>query len=63
MLGDAGANALGAVLGLALLQRAPVRPALAALVAVTAVSEVVSYSRVIDAVPPLRWVDRAGGLP
>jgi len=65
MLGDAGANALGAVLGLTLLQRHPGRhrTALAVLVALTGVSEVVSYSRVIDAVPPLRWVDRAGRLP
>lgn len=62
MLGDAGANALGAVLGLALLQRHPSRArlALAGLVGMTAASEVVSYSRVIDAVPPLRWVDRLG---
>lgn len=63
MLGDAGANALGAVLGLALLERRRTRPALAVLVALTAASEVVSYSRVIHAVPPLRWADRAGRLP
>ncbi len=63
MLGDAGANALGAVLGLALLRRAPARPALAVLVAVTAASEVVSYSRVIDSVGPLRWADRLGRRP
>jgi len=65
MLGDAGANALGAVLGLALLHRHPERRlrALAGLVGLTGLSEVVSYSRVIDAVPPLRWVDRAGRLP
>lgn len=65
MLGDAGANALGAVLGLALLHRHPGQRlrALAVLVALTGLSEVVSYSRVIDAVPPLRWVDRAGRLP
>jgi hypothetical protein len=65
MLGDAGANGLGALLGLALLQRAPRRRghALGVLVALTAVSEVVSYSRVIDAVPVLRWVDRAGRRP
>jgi UDP-GlcNAc:undecaprenyl-phosphate GlcNAc-1-phosphate transferase len=64
MLGDAGANALGAVLGLALLHRHPRRRgrALAVLVALTGTSEVVSYSRVIDAVPPLRWVDQAGRL-
>jgi UDP-N-acetylmuramyl pentapeptide phosphotransferase/UDP-N-acetylglucosamine-1-phosphate transferase len=65
MLGDAGANALGAVLGLALLHRHPRRRghALAVLVALTGLSEVVSYSRVIDAVPPLTWLDRAGRLP
>lgn len=65
MLGDAGANGLGALLGLALLHRRPSRrvPALAVLVLATAASEAVSYSRVIDAVPPLRWVDRAGRLP
>lgn len=65
MLGDAGANALGAVLGLAMLHRHPSRRgrALGVLVALTGLSEVVSYSRVIDAVPPLRWVDRAGQLP
>lgn len=65
MLGDAGANALGAVLGLAVLQRHPERrgAALAVLVAATLASELVSYSAVIDAVPPLRWVDRAGRLP
>ena len=63
MLGDAGANALGAVLGLALAQRldpAGRRAALAGLAALTAASEVVSYSRVIDAVPPLRALDRWG---
>jgi hypothetical protein len=67
MLGDAGANALGAVLGVALLQRLPAagarRRALAAALALTAASEVVSYSRVIDAVPPLRALDQLGRLP
>ncbi len=65
MLGDAGANALGAVLGLALVHRHPDRRlvALAVLTAATAASEVVSYSAVIDAVPPLRWVDRVGRRP
>lgn len=62
MLGDAGANALGAVLGLALVHRHPDRrrAALAVLTAATALSEVVSYSTVIDAVAPLRWLDAAG---
>jgi UDP-N-acetylmuramyl pentapeptide phosphotransferase/UDP-N-acetylglucosamine-1-phosphate transferase len=65
MLGDAGANGLGALLGLALLQRAPEQrgPALGVLLALTAASEVVSFSRVIDGVPVLRWVDRTGRRP
>ncbi len=66
MLGDAGANALGAVLGLALVERLGSRTAtagaLAALAGLTAASEVVSYSRVIDATP-LRWLDRLGRRP
>lgn len=64
MLGDTGANALGAVLGVALADRLTGRRdkalALAGLAALTAASEVVSYSRVIDAVPLLRALDRLG---
>jgi UDP-GlcNAc:undecaprenyl-phosphate/decaprenyl-phosphate GlcNAc-1-phosphate transferase len=64
MLGDAGANALGAALGTALAVRCPSRAARAAalggIAGLTAASEVVSFSRVIDAVPPLRWADRLG---
>ena len=64
MLGDAGANALGAVLGLALAagttDRRRLGAALAVLTALTAASEVVSFTRVIDAVPPLRALDRLG---
>lgn len=66
MLGDAGANALGAVLGLGLvLASGPlVRTiALIVVVALNAAGEVVSFSRVIDAVPPLRVLDRSGRLP
>jgi hypothetical protein len=65
MLGDAGANALGAVLGLAMVHRHPGRgrAALAVLVAATAASEVVSYTAVIEAVPPLRWMDAVGRAP
>ena len=64
MLGDAGANPLGALCGIALLCAAPSPSVrwlvLAVLVAVNVLSEVVSFSRVIDAVAPLRWVDRLG---
>jgi hypothetical protein len=66
MLGDSGANGLGALLGLALVDRLGRRGrwgALLVLAALNAASEVVSFSRVIDAVPPLRWADRLGRLP
>jgi UDP-GlcNAc:undecaprenyl-phosphate GlcNAc-1-phosphate transferase len=64
MLGDTGANALGAVLGVALVRRLPFRPArqaaLAALVALTAASERVSFSAVIDRTPALHRLDQLG---
>lgn len=63
MLGDAGANVLGAALGLGVVLAAS--PAarvvtLALLAALNLVGEWVSFSRVIEAVPPLRAADRAG---
>lgn len=63
MLGDAGANALGAVVGLGLVLTAGMVARTAALVAVAGLNlagELVSFSHVIDAVPPLRVLDRAG---
>lgn len=63
MLGDGGANALGAALGAAAAAGAP-RPLRAALLvavaALTLASERVSFSRVIDRVPALRRLDRWG---
>lgn len=66
MLGDAGANVLGAVLGLGVvLACAPAtRTGVLVVVAVlNLVSERVSFSRVIAAVPPLRAADRWGRVP
>ena len=67
MLGDTGANALGAVLGVALIDRLSGRGArltvLTALAGMTAASEVVSYSKVIDGTPALRWFDQLGRRP
>jgi UDP-GlcNAc:undecaprenyl-phosphate GlcNAc-1-phosphate transferase len=66
MLGDAGANVLGAVLGLGVVAACGPTARDVVLVAVAALNvagEVVSFSRVIEAVPPLRAVDRAGRLP
>jgi UDP-N-acetylmuramyl pentapeptide phosphotransferase/UDP-N-acetylglucosamine-1-phosphate transferase len=63
MLGDSGANLVGAALGLGVvLACAPGTrtTVLAVLVALNLTSEVVSFSRVIDRVPPLRWADRLG---
>ncbi|MDT7538743.1 MAG: hypothetical protein QOI82_2328 [Actinomycetota bacterium] len=67
MLGDTGANALGAVLGAALVQRLRLRPTrqavLAGLVALTAASERVSFSAVIARTPALHRLDQLGRLP
>ena len=64
MLGDAGANVMGAMCGIAALvafwgsgQRWAV---LAVLLGLNVLSEVVSFSKVIDGVGPLRWFDRLG---
>ena len=65
MLGDAGANALGAMLGGAAtgLPR-PARIALlAGIAALTAASEKVSFTKVIERTPALRWLDMLGRRP
>jgi UDP-GlcNAc:undecaprenyl-phosphate/decaprenyl-phosphate GlcNAc-1-phosphate transferase len=66
MLGDAGANALGALLGVAAaagLSR-PARVALLAGIAgLTAASEKVSFTAVIERTPALRWLDMLGRRP
>ncbi|GIF00948.1 hypothetical protein [Paractinoplanes rishiriensis] len=66
MLGDAGANALGALLGVALVARtgpAGRAAALAALAALTAASEKVSFTQVIQDTPWLRRLDELGRRP
>jgi UDP-N-acetylmuramyl pentapeptide phosphotransferase/UDP-N-acetylglucosamine-1-phosphate transferase len=66
MLGDAGANALGALLGLRLASipgRGPRAGLLAGLVALTLASEKVSFTKVIEATPGLRELDRLGRRP
>jgi UDP-GlcNAc:undecaprenyl-phosphate/decaprenyl-phosphate GlcNAc-1-phosphate transferase len=66
MLGDAGANALGAMLGAAAAIGLP-RPAriaaLAAITGLTAASEVVSFTAVIARTPALNWADMLGRRP
>jgi UDP-GlcNAc:undecaprenyl-phosphate/decaprenyl-phosphate GlcNAc-1-phosphate transferase len=66
MLGDAGANALGAMLGAAAagcLSRRGRVAMLAGITALTAASEVVSFTKVIERTPPLRWLDMLGRRP
>ena len=63
MLGDTGAYALGGVLGLAVVLdvgRGPRNAVLVVLVALTLAAELVSFSGVIERVPPLRAFDRLG---
>lgn len=63
MLGDTGANALGAALGAAtVLVAGPGARQVTVLVllGLTLLSEVVSFSRIIGAVAPLRLIDRLG---
>lgn len=66
MLGDAGANSLGALMGLRLAAipgRGRRTALLSAVVALTLASEKVSFTRVIEATPGLRELDRLGRLP
>jgi UDP-N-acetylmuramyl pentapeptide phosphotransferase/UDP-N-acetylglucosamine-1-phosphate transferase len=63
MLGDCGANALGALLGLrlaALPGRGSRSALLGAVVALTLASEKVSFTQVVEATPGLRELDRLG---
>jgi UDP-GlcNAc:undecaprenyl-phosphate/decaprenyl-phosphate GlcNAc-1-phosphate transferase len=65
MLGDCGANALGAMLGTAAVTLP--RPARIALLAgitgLTLASEKVSFTKVIERTPALRWLDMLGRRP
>ena len=66
MLGDAGANALGAMLGAAAARSLPRRARiglLAVITALTVASERVSFTRVIAGSPPLNWLDMLGRRP
>ncbi|MBI4260347.1 MAG: hypothetical protein HY658_07255 [Actinobacteria bacterium] len=63
MLGDAGSNALGFVLGIAAVAALPpaaLGAAAAGAVALNIVAETVTLSRLIRSVPPLAWYDRLG---
>ena len=66
MLGDTGANVIGATLGLAVVMTAAASTrsiVLAVVLALNLLSERISFSRVIDRTPPLRALDRLGRAP
>jgi hypothetical protein len=65
MLGDCGANALGAMLGAAAagLPRSARIALLAGIAGLTAASEKVSFTKVIERTPALRWLDMLGRRP
>jgi UDP-GlcNAc:undecaprenyl-phosphate GlcNAc-1-phosphate transferase len=66
MLGDTGANVVGATLGLAVVMTtaAPTRSiVLGVVLALNLLSERVSFSKVIERTPPLRALDRLGRAP
>ncbi|HZJ25995.1 MAG TPA: hypothetical protein VFF40_03110 [Acidimicrobiia bacterium] len=63
MLGDTGANVLGAVLGVGVVLgtgRATRNWVIVVLIALNVAAEFWSFSRVIERVPPLRWFDQLG---
>jgi UDP-N-acetylmuramyl pentapeptide phosphotransferase/UDP-N-acetylglucosamine-1-phosphate transferase len=66
MLGDAGSNPLGFLVGATLAVALPmpgVAVAAVAAVALQVAAETVTISRLIEATPPLRWFDRLGRRP
>ena len=65
MLGDAGANALGAMLGASAagLSRTGRITVLGVIVGLTAASEKVSFTKVIARTPALNWLDMLGRRP
>jgi hypothetical protein len=66
MLGDGGANALGLAAGVAVADVLPdpwMPVAAAAAVGLNVLADTVTFSRVIEATPPLRWADALGRRP
>jgi hypothetical protein len=66
MLGDSGANLLGFLAGAEIVRRLPqvwLIPAVMIVVGLNLLAETVTFTRTIEAIPPLRWFDRLGRLP
>jgi UDP-N-acetylmuramyl pentapeptide phosphotransferase/UDP-N-acetylglucosamine-1-phosphate transferase len=65
MLGDAGSNVLGFIVGVGLVDTLGtwgLGVVLAVILGLHLLAETVTLSRIIDASPPLRWFDRLGRL-
>jgi hypothetical protein len=65
MLGDSGANLLGFLAGAEIVRRLPeiwLIPAVLVVIGLNVLAETVTFSRTIEAIPPLRWFDRLGRL-
>lgn len=66
MLGDSGANLLGFLAGAEIVRRLPepwLPVAAGVVVGLNLLGETVTFTRTIQSVPPLRWLDRLGRLP
>ena len=66
MLGDSGANLLGFLAGAEIVRRLPevwLIPAALIVIGLNVLAETVTFSRTIEAIPPLRWFDRLGRVP
>jgi len=66
MLGDSGANLLGFLAGAEIVRRLPevwLIPAVLIVIGLNVLAETVTFSRTIEAIPPLRWFDGLGRLP
>jgi hypothetical protein len=66
MLGDSGANLLGFLAGAEIVRRLPeiwLVPAALVVIGLNVLAETVTFTRTVDAIPPLRWFDRLGRLP
>ncbi len=66
MLGDAGSNALGAVLGLSLVDRLTTRErwlAVGAAAALNVLGERISLGALVERTPVLSTIDRLGRVP
>jgi UDP-GlcNAc:undecaprenyl-phosphate GlcNAc-1-phosphate transferase len=66
MLGDSGANLLGFLAGAEIVRRLPevwLIPAVVVVIGLNVLAETVTFTRTIEAIPPLRWFDRLGRRP